>query len=658
VVADQADMFAPVSRPPVAPEGRAGPRLWIRRLAIFRDPQTIIRDVSLKPGLNIIWTPDMSSSGSHALAHGSGKTTFCRLLRACLGEPGYATDPQRSRIAARLPKGLIAAEILIDGACWVAVRPLGLPGYEFVIQADSVEEAIARGRRDDDQTLIDPILIDAFFSTIAGATPPEVSHEQVWDVLRAWVTRDQECRLADILAWRSSQTQTRSRAQVLGETAKLTMVRLALRALDAEERAAASRQRELMAAVEDERRRQAYQLQRHADGLKAVRHALGVGDEVGFDDTIDQKGLVSLAETALTDAMRADLPKPPDVGSIFERLNALNEEHGALVAIQQQLENEARFKRGEAERYRAEANLGEIDITQGRIRVCPVCRVRVDDVLAKGCGISLEPCDLPTLRTKIDEKAREAQRLESEADAAEQEARRTAALIQQLDPRRQALVEEVRNADSASRAAQKAAREIQDRIYRVRSTLDDVRSLREAETAAKPAPPATAALDAVRAQLELGRSRARAAIRTLEESYQGVIAAWLPDGAEGTVKLDGNGLKVDVQFSGRGEVSTAALDSLKLVAFDLAALHMAVEEKADLPAFLIHDSPREADLDGQLYARLFSLVHQWEEEVETPCFQYIVTTTTAPPPELQNHSHVRLQLSSTPAEKRLFGMDL
>ena len=62
--------------------------------------------------------------------------------------------------------------------------------------------------------------------------------------------------------------------------------------------------------------------------------------------------------------------------------------------------------------------------------------------------------------------------------------------------------------------------------------------------------------------------------------------------------------------------------------------------------------------DGQLYARLFSLVHQWEKEVETPCFQYIVTTTTAPPPELQGDNHIRLRMSSTPAEMRLFGMDI
>ncbi|WP_192384283.1 hypothetical protein [Mesorhizobium silamurunense] len=653
-----ADLFAPVMRLPVAPVGRAGPRLWVRRLAIFSDPNTIIRDVPLKPGLNIVWTPDMSSSGSRALAHGSGKTTFCHMLRACLGEVGYATDTQRSRIFARLPGGLIAAEILIDGVCWVAVRPLGLPGGEFVAQAASIEDAIARGRRDGDQAFIDPLMIDTFFPMIARVTPPEVSREQVWDVLRAWLTRDQECRLADILAWRSPQTQSRSRAQVLGETAKLTMVRLALRALDAKEQTAALRERGLVTAAEDERRRQAYQQQRYLDGLKVVRTALSAGEEVGFEDTIDWKGLVSLAEAALAQAMRADLPKPPDVGSIFARLNALNEERRALEASHQGSVKEADAKRREAERYRAEANLGEIDITQGRVRVCPICRVSVDETLAKGCSISLERCDLAALKATIADKLVKAAQLAGEADNAAHEAKKLEALINQLGPRQQALEAEAKRADVVSRAAQTAAKDAQDRIYRARRILDDVRSLREAEAAAKPAPSATAALDAVRAQLDAGRSRARAAIRTLEERYQGIMAAWLPDGVEGTVKLDGHGLKVDAQFAGRGEVSTAALDSLKIVAFDLAALHMAVEEEADLPAFLVHDSPREADLDGQLYERLFGLLHQWEKSVETPCFQYIVTTTTAPPQELQTDRHVRLQMSSTPAEMRLFGRDL
>ncbi|WP_147294518.1 hypothetical protein [Ensifer sp. M14] len=653
-----ADLFAPVMRLPAAPRGRSEPRLWIRRLAIFSDPKTIIRDVRLKPGLNIVWTPDMSSSGNRALAHGSGKTTFCRLLRACLGEPGFATETQRSRVFARVQDGLIAAEIFLDGVCWVAVRPLGLPGGEFVVQAASIEDAIARGRRDGDPAFIDPIVVEAFFPMIARATPPEVSREQVWDVLRAWMTRDQECRLGDILAWRSVQTQSRSRAQVLGETAKLTMVRLALRALDAEEQTAALRERELVTAAEDERRRQAYQQQRYLDGLKAVRAALGVSGEVDFDDTIDQKGLISRAEAALAEAMRADLPKPPDVGSIFARLNALNEERRALEARQQEALKDGDLKLGEAERYRSEANYGDFDITQGAVRVCPVCRVTIDETLAKGCAISLERCDLEALKAAIADKRAKAARLDAEAKSASQEARRLEAMIHQLGPRQQALESEAKSADTVTRAAQAAAKNIQDRIYQSRRVLDDVRALRNTEALTKPDSSATSALEAVRAQMDLGRARARVAIRTLEECYQGIMAGWLPEGVEGSIKLDGKGLKVDAQFLGRGEVSTAALDSLMVVAFDLAALHMAIEEKADLPAFLIHDSPREADLDGQLYARLFSLVSEWEPKAGTPCFQYIVTTTSAPPPELQSDFHVRLQMSSTPAEKRLFRMDL
>jgi hypothetical protein len=653
-----ADLFAPEMRPPVTPSGRIEPRLWVRRVAIFSDSKTIIRDVPLKPGLNIVWTPDMSNSGNRALAHGSGKTTFCRLLRGCLGEPGYATDTQRSRIFAQLPNGLVAAEVLIDGVCWVSVRPLGLPGGEFVVRAASIEDAITRGRREGDPALIDPLVIETFFPMMAGATPSDVSRDQIWDVLRGWLTRDQECRLADILAWRSAQTQSRSRAQVLGETSKLTMVRLALRAFDGEEQVAALRERQLMTAAEDERRRQGYQQQRYLDGLKLVRAALGVSDEISFDDTLDHKGLVSLAEAELAKAMRAELPKPPDVGSIFARLNLLNDERRGLeTKLQTTLKNRD-LKQGEADRCRSEANMGEIDITQGGVRVCPVCRTSVDDALAKGCGISLERCDLKALRTSIAEKRANATRLDEEARNATHESSRLEALINQLGPRRNALEQEVESADEGSRLAQAAAKGIQDRIYRARRILDDVRSLRETETAVKTTPPGTAALDAVRAQLDAGRSRARAAIRTLEERYQGIMAAWLPEGVEGIVKLDGNGLKVDAQFAGRGEVSTAALDSLKIVAFDLAALHMAVEEKADLPAFLVHDSPREADLDGQLYERLFSLLYQWEESSAAPCFQYIVTTTTAPPRDLQSERHVRLQMSSTPPTMRLFRMDL
>ena len=76
-----------------------------------------------------------------------------------------------------------------------------------------------------------------------------------------------------------------------------------------------------------------------------------------------------------------------------------------------------------------------------------------------------------------------------------------------------------------------------------------------------------------------------------------------------------------------------------------------------MPAFLVHDSPREADLDVSIYSNLFDVVLSLEEKAETPPFQYIITTTSPPAKQAQKHDAMCLELLSTPAEKRLFKMD-
>ena len=177
--------------------------------------------------------------------------------------------------------------------------------------------------------------------------------------------------------------------------------------------------------------------------------------------------MVSLAEAALVEAIQTAVPKPPDVGAIFARQKALNVERETLRTRQQQLDNDARFKRGEAERYRSEASLGEIDITQGRIRVCPVCRVSIDEIKANGCGISLEPCDLAALKSAVAAKHKKATDLDNEAGGAEQESKIICAQIQQLEPKRLALEAEVKDADDATRAAQVVTKEIQGFVAQI-----------------------------------------------------------------------------------------------------------------------------------------------------------------------------------------------
>jgi hypothetical protein len=125
-------MFEPPKLSLAVPAGLKEPRLWVRRLAIWEAPDgQKIRDISLRQGLNIIWSPDGSdgdgdAAGLRAIGHGSGKTLFCRLLRYCLGEHRFADETQRERIALAFPNGIVGAEVMLDGVCWAVVRPLGI----------------------------------------------------------------------------------------------------------------------------------------------------------------------------------------------------------------------------------------------------------------------------------------------------------------------------------------------------------------------------------------------------------------------------------------------------------------------------------------------------------------------------------------------------
>ena len=102
-----------------------------------------------------------------------------------------------------------------------------------------------------------------------------------------------------------------------------------------------------------------------------------------------------------------------------------------------------------------------------------------------------------------------------------------------------------------------------------------------------------------------------------------------------------------------GDQTSAALITLRLLAFDLAALLGSVRETSQHPGFLLHDSPREADLSVHIYRRLFTLITGTETQAENETVQYIVATTEAPPDNLQKTPWLTCALSSRKPETRL-----
>jgi hypothetical protein len=77
-----------------------------------------------------------------------------------------------------------------------------------------------------------------------------------------------------------------------------------------------------------------------------------------------------------------------------------------------------------------------------------------------------------------------------------------------------------------------------------------------------------------------------------------------------------------------------------------------------MPDFLLHDSPREADLGLSIYHRLFQFARNLQRFGPVPLFQYIVTTTTEPPREFLDEEWRRLTIHGAPASERLLMVDL
>jgi hypothetical protein len=145
----QPDLLDPQLLTVTPAEGLEGPRLWVRRLVIWNEPGgEKVRDIELRPGLNIVWSPDGADDAAlagqtNAVGHGSGKTLFCRLIRYCLGEDRFATEPQRDRIGTAFLNGIVGAEVILDGICWAIVRPLGVRRRHMAVRGGNLDEIAA-----------------------------------------------------------------------------------------------------------------------------------------------------------------------------------------------------------------------------------------------------------------------------------------------------------------------------------------------------------------------------------------------------------------------------------------------------------------------------------------------------------------------------------
>jgi hypothetical protein len=200
----------------------------------------VIRDIPLRRGLNVVWSPDPGPSAANVgqnsdSGHGAGKTLFCRLLRYCLGEATFASEDQRRIIGSKFPNGLVGVEVVVAGAVWSVIRPIGQTRRHLVRQNVSLEELLESKEA---ATGIGPlleVLSGVVSPSSMSGVVPELRDESSWLFALAWLARDQENRFDHILDWRHPRSESGSSVSSLSKERVLAGVRALLGLLDDEE---------------------------------------------------------------------------------------------------------------------------------------------------------------------------------------------------------------------------------------------------------------------------------------------------------------------------------------------------------------------------------------------------------------------------------------
>jgi hypothetical protein len=609
----RASLFPESELPLEAASTSTEPELWIRRLVIVAErqaPATVIRDVHFRPGLNIVRVEQRPVGETRPIGHSVGKTLLARLIRYSLGEGYFAAPEVTSRIAAKLPGAHAIAEIRVSGRPWVVVRPLrDAPLNEsWAVPAEDWQAGLGETNRLRRYSQFLDAVTHATSSRLPELRLPMANHPARWLDVLAWLARDQECGYKHYNEWRDPDANSGT-ARLPRDDASL-LLRWANGLLDT----------------------------REIDEV-ARRHRL-LRDQVELRDEVERLTHVLEASRPALIA-RLGLREEDMVGELFARRarEIIDEQVRRLQGLAADLADAPQAAQLHHDAVRAAQALAVAENDLARVRAL---RQETAEPQAPGsgatCPLSKADCPLHTggeglaaTLAKYDEQVRE---LEVRCRAlrrshAQAESRLTTGRRREHESaggtladvgRWQLLTEQFEEYQAAQRQRDEARGRLE--------VLDrQVRDSRERQEASRG---------------ERARRHAH-----LCQHFDWVLKRLVGADAGGTVRLDARGLHPAPASS--VAANGAAMSTLATVlGLDLACLTATVAGVGHLPGFLLHDSPKEADLEPVLYERIFTLALELERVYQgrPVAFQYIVTTTTAPPAEAAQDPYVRLTLDA------------
>lgn len=621
------------------------PELWFQELRLLhkisQEEGAEIRRIELRAGLNILWSPPEDAESDTVLykeawgGHAAGKTLFCRILRYILGDTTYCTHEVLQNVQSQFLELWAVARVRVLGESWIVGRSL-VRKDSFAIRGDDLDAVLEKGIAAGD--------IAAFFAqleVLAGAALKTIYPIEGWRHLLPWLARDQEARYARVTAWRDSLSEADNPSTSMNK--QYAMMRAVLGLLD-------PREHEIQTEIEqreDAIRQALPQIERVSAVEERERELLSLTASQVLEKELDLADPQAAAEylqshREVRQERLEQLEKVPESETIRAFREAYESAVGELTRVRQEAighacRSESLLRQGNelmgtADRIRSAGISDPKRATEGW------CPRTVEWAREHGCAGNPSDFDVPSSVT-IEELETQANSYLDQGQQAATEKGRSESRVETLE----AILED---------RSKKYAEAVRGSRRETSNLQRDVTLLEQCESRLKAYKETAKALAAKRSEhdnnlrhqekqrkeVEILRKEAEKDLRYLNEVFADVIKAVVGASVDAWVQIDGNGMHLHA--TKQGELSGAALETVKTLAFDLAAVIVGMEGKCFHPRFLIHDGPREADMARVIYERFFIYAVDRLEApfAEQANFQYILTTTTAPPKQMQEGS--------------------
>lgn len=622
------------------------PRLWVETLWLLESLacERPVREIPFRPGLNLVVSPP----GSGSPGHGVGKTAFCQLLRFVLDDPHWSDGSTlRDELlqSEELKEGAVAARVHVGSEAWTVLKPWRhQKHYRASRTADW--RRLASNEADNEFEAYQAALQEHLVGILPVQELPGSKQPIQWHHILAWCSRDQNARYQSFFQWRAEgvgfSLPAKSPVALMRIVLGLLRDARTLRELDRVTKEVKNLESKLQSLHE-----QSQYLMEHA--RRQLNRQLATSTAVPFrqDGLIEHPNLIAVArqrheayqqELHAIDVNRQQLAaerealiekRAPLKGAIDLLANEIAQYEaysaGDLKRVEE-LQNEASSLRQRLPSWcdAGHRQLKDCHHVNERIELTQIDRVQ--RIAQHRQASSSRESALEALRHRLNE-------LETEATPYSARLAEIETSISGLDGRcAQAL-----SADELLRHA------IED-YERHEAIVSGISASAETAAADRALASAKGRLGGLRMSYAGERSATGARRRAISETMDAVARA-LPGFGWGVFNDDEKHQSHPFRM---GPMHSTTFSVLEILAGDIASLLDSASTQSFHPGFLLHDSPREAEMSEAILWRLLGHVASYD----SGAFQYIVTTSTEPAADFE--PFVRLRLSAGGDDAHLF----